>query len=210
MQKEIYNWYNYTIIILFPKTQVKGTKLGSLGWWLYCIWHLFFPWKGFYFNRYFIRLNLSPFTLMKYFRLLYLERNSSCLALMAPLLFFLIKSTASSYFIPSSINAVATNTGALRVECNIIRRCLQCWCSAARLTCQAQWHSEHQHMCLGFPWTLRLPERATVQWSPGKKYKLRQKTTCETCVDGRNVLIWTREICFSRGGEKFVPKQLPE
>ena len=47
MQKEIYNWYNYTIIILFPKTQVKGTKLGSPGWWLYCIWHLFFPWKCF-------------------------------------------------------------------------------------------------------------------------------------------------------------------
>lgn len=50
---------------------------------------------------------------MKYLRLLYLERNSSCLALMAPRLFFLIRSTASSYFIPSSISAVATSTGAL-------------------------------------------------------------------------------------------------
>ena len=140
---------------------------------------LVLPLKKFYFNKYFIRPNLSLFTLMKYFRLLYLERNSSCLALMAPLLFFLIKSTASSYFIPSSINAVATNTGALRAECKIIRRCLQCWCSAARLTCQAQWHSEHQHTCLGFPWTLRLPERATVQWSPGKRDMLRQKTSCE-------------------------------
>ena len=46
---------------------------------------------------------------------------------------------------------------------------LDCWCSVVRLTCQAQWHSEHQHMCFGFPWTLRLPERASVQWSPGKK-----------------------------------------
>ena len=44
----------------------------------------------------------------------------------------------------------------------------------------------------------------------GKKYMLRQKTTCESCVDGINVLIWTRKVCFSRGGEKFVPKQLPE
>merc|ERR1719319_958997 len=50
---------------------------------------------------------------MKYLRRLYLERNSSWRELMAPRLFFLIRSTASSYFMPSSMRAVATSTGAL-------------------------------------------------------------------------------------------------
>merc|ERR1719319_110388 len=50
---------------------------------------------------------------MKYLRRLYLERNSSWRELMAPRLFFLIRSTASSYFMPSSMRAVATRTGAL-------------------------------------------------------------------------------------------------
>ena len=172
---------------------------------------LVLPLKIFHFNKYFIQLKLSPFTLMKYFRLLYLERNSSCLALMAPLLFFLIKSTASSYFIPSSINAVATSTGALRAECKIIRRCRQCWCSAARLTCQAQWHSGHQHMCLGFPWTLCLPERATVQWSPGKKVYVTSENRLQNLCRWKKCLdLDKRKMLFKGRGKNFVPKQLPE
>ena len=59
----------------------------------YCTLHLFLPFK-------------------KYFRLLYLARNSSCRLLMAPRRFFLISSTASSYFIPNSIRAIATKTEA--------------------------------------------------------------------------------------------------
>ena len=81
---------------------------------------------------------------------------------------------------------------------------LDCWCSAARLTCQAQWHSEHQHMCLGFPWTLCLPERATVQWSPGKKVNVtsenRLQNLCrwKKCLDldKRNMLFKGRgKVC---------------
>ena len=122
------------------------------------------------FQQYFIWLNLSPFTLMKYFRLLYLERNSSCLALMAPLLFFLIKSTASSYFIPSSINAVATNTGALRAECKIIRRCLQCWvfCSQTYLPSPVtQWTPTHvSWFSLNSAFT-RESHRSMISWEKG-------------------------------------------
>ena len=65
-----------------------------LGMLFYCTWHLFLP-------------------LMKYFRRLYLARNSSCFALMAPRRFLRINSTASSYFIPNSTKATATKTGAL-------------------------------------------------------------------------------------------------
>ena len=76
---------------------------------------------------------------MKYLRLLYFDKNSSCLALMAPRLFFRIRSTASlgeswsitifkmiltSYFIPSSISAVATRTGALQCKVNQVVRYL--------------------------------------------------------------------------------------
>lgn len=43
----------------------------------------------------------------------YLSRKFSCLALMAPRRLLRISSTASSYFMPSSISASATNTGAL-------------------------------------------------------------------------------------------------
>jgi len=60
---------------------------------LYCTWHLFLPFR-------------------KYFRRLYLARNSNCFALMAPRRFFLINSTASSYFMPNSTKATATKTGA--------------------------------------------------------------------------------------------------
>ena len=44
----------------------------------------------------------------------YFSKNSNCLVLIAPLRFDLIKSTASSYDIPSSMSANATITGALR------------------------------------------------------------------------------------------------
>jgi len=61
---------------------------------IYWIWHLFLPF-------------------MKYLRRLYLARNSNCFVLIAPLRFLRISSTASSYFIPNSMSAVATRTGAL-------------------------------------------------------------------------------------------------
>ena len=172
---------------------------------------LVLPLKKFYFNKYFIRLDLSPFTLMKYFRLLYLERNSSCLALMAPLLFFLIKSTASSYFIPSSINAVATNTGALRAEFKIMIRCCQWRCTAAPTYLPSpvtQWTPTHvSWFSLNSAFT-RESHRSMISWEKSI-YSVR-KCPAKTCVDWRNALIWTSEICLSRGGEKFVPKQLPE
>lgn len=45
----------------------------------------------------------------------YSARYASCLALIAPLRLRLINSTASSYLIPSSINAIPTKTGALNI-----------------------------------------------------------------------------------------------
>ena len=58
-------------------------------------------------------LHLLAWRWLKYFRLLYLDKKSNCLALIAPLRLLRIASTASSYFMPSSIRAIATSTGAL-------------------------------------------------------------------------------------------------
>merc|ERR1712062_870642 len=60
---------------------------------IYWIWHLFLPFK-------------------KYFRRLYLAKKSNWRLLMAPRLLVRMTSTASSYFMPSSISATATKTGA--------------------------------------------------------------------------------------------------
>ena len=69
----------------------------------------------FFFSSLFIYwiLHLLAWRSLKYFRLLYLDKKSNCLALMAPLRLLRIASTASSYFMPSSIRAIATRTGAL-------------------------------------------------------------------------------------------------
>merc|ERR1711884_895481 len=48
----------------------------------------------------------------KYFRRLYLAKKSNWRLLMAPRLLVRMTSTASSYFMPSSISATATKTGA--------------------------------------------------------------------------------------------------
>ena len=70
---------------------------------------------NFFFSSLFIYwiLHLLAWRWLKYFRLLYLDKKSNCLALMAPLRLLRIASTASSYFMPNSIRAIATSTGAL-------------------------------------------------------------------------------------------------
>ena len=81
----------------------------------YLFWFFLFSSQFFLLSSLFIYwiLHLLAWRWLKYFRLLYLDKKSNCLALMAPLRLLRMASTASSYFMPSSIRAIATSTGAL-------------------------------------------------------------------------------------------------